>query len=169
MSFGPGRLLGLDFGTVRIGVAVSDSRQAIASPLQVIRRGPEILDDYLNIHAIVQEYEVVGVVVGLPLALSGRELSSAMAIRQEVVALSKVLVVPVEFVDERLSSVEVQARRQEMRRLSDSSRRGGRGGVARTYRRKGTQRGPQVIDDLAASIILQSYLDRHHLPESRHD
>jgi len=153
-----GRILGLDLGTVRIGVAISDSRQILASPHAVLRR--EDTDVYRSISKFVEEYSVIQVVVGLPLSLSGRDSGSTRAVKSEVGTLRDLLEVPVTLVDERLSSVEANARREELRRLSNSVRRGGRGGTARTYTKRGTPKGPAVIDDLAATVILQSHLDR---------
>ena len=153
-----GRVLGLDLGTVRIGVALSDSRQILASPHAILRR--DDTDVYRSIERIVEEFSVIQVVVGLPLSLSGRDSGSTRAVKSEVGRLRDLLEVPVILVDERLSSVEVTARREELRRLSNSVRRGGRGGVAKTYSKRGTPKGPAVIDDLAATVILQSHLDR---------
>lgn len=153
-----GRILGLDLGTVRIGVSISDSRQILASPHAVLRR--EDHDVHQSIREIVEEYQVVQVIVGLPLSLSGRDSGSTRAVKSEVGTLRDMLDVPVTLVDERLSSVEANARREELRRLSNSVRRGGRGGIARTYTKRGTPKGPAVIDDLAATVILQSHLNR---------
>ncbi len=153
-----GRILGVDLGSVRVGVALSDSRHILASPLAVLRR--DETDVHGAIGKIVKEYAVIQVVVGLPLSMTGRDSVSTRAVKSEVGVLRDLLDVPVILVDERLSSVEVNARREELRRLSNSVRRGGRGGTARTYGKRGTPKGPAVIDDLAAAIILQSHLDR---------
>ena len=153
-----GRILGIDLGTVRVGVALSDSRQILASPHAVLRR--DDTDVYDAINNVVKEYAVTQVVVGLPLSLTGRDSVSTRAVKSEVGILRDLLDVPVILVDERLSSVEANSRREELRRLSNSVRRGGRGGTARTYTKRGTPKGPAVIDDLAAAVILQSHLDR---------
>lgn len=153
-----GRILGLDLGTVRIGVALSDSRQILASPHAILRR--EDTDVYKSISKIVEEYSVVQIIVGLPLSLSGRDSGSTRAVKSEVGTLRDRLEIPVTLIDERLSSVEANARREELRRLTNSVRRGGRGGIAKTYTKRGTPKGPAVIDDLAAAVILQSHLDR---------
>jgi len=153
-----GRILGLDLGTVRVGIALSDSRQILASPHAVLRR--EDADVHRAVAKIIEEYAVIQVVVGLPLSLSGGDSISTRAVKSEVGTLRDLLEVPVILVDERLSSVEANARREQLRRLSNAVRRGGRGGVARTYSKRGTPKGPAVIDDVAATIILQSHLDR---------
>ena len=154
-----GRVLGLDLGTVRIGVALSDTSRTVATPREVIHRAKSRADDHRRIQALVEEHGVIGVVVGHPLSLSGERTAAARAVEAEVQLLRELLTVPVTLVDERLTSVEVNARRSEVRRLSDASRRGGRGGAGRTYHQHGAAKGPPVIDDLAASVILQSYLD----------
>ncbi len=155
-----GRILGLDLGSVRIGVALSDSRQILASPQGIIRRTESHAQDHERVRQIVEEFSVAKVIVGLPLSLSGRDSHSSRATKIEVGELRDLLEIPVEMVDERLTSVEVSARREELRQLSNSVRRGGRGGTARTYGKRGTPKGPAVIDDLAAAVILQSFLDR---------
>ncbi len=153
-----GRILAIDLGAVRVGVALSDSRQILASPYSVLRR--DGIDVHNSLRKIVEDNAVVQVVVGLPLSLSGRDSTSTRAVKSEVEVLRDVLGVPVILVDERLSSVEANARREELRRLSNSVRRGGRGGTARTYTKRGTPKGPAIIDDLAAAVILQAHLDR---------
>jgi putative Holliday junction resolvase len=157
----PGRLLGLDLGSVRVGYALSDSRQILASPQGIIQRGATHAEDHLRIQALVEEFGVVAVIVGLPLSLSGGESLSSRGAKIEVGELIDLLEVPVRLVDERLSSVEVNTRREELRRLSNAARRGGRGGSAKSYGKKGAPKGPAVIDDLAAALILQSYIDRN--------
>lgn len=155
-----GRILGIDLGSVRIGIAMSDSRQLLASPHVVLRREDTHEKDHQRIADLVGEYGIVEVVVGLPISLTGKDSASSRATKREVGELRDLLEVPVALVDERLSSVEVHARREELRRMRNAARRGGRGGVARTFGQKGTAKGPAVIDDLAAAIILQSFLDR---------
>jgi putative Holliday junction resolvase len=155
-----GRILALDLGTVRIGVAISDSRQILATPHEVIRRTEARAGDHHRIAKMVDELAITEVVVGLPLSLSGRDSGSSRAVKIEVAELRDLLEVPVSLADERLSSVEANARREEIRQLSNAVRRGGRGGTARTFGKKGTPKGPAVIDDLAAAIILQAFLDR---------
>jgi putative Holliday junction resolvase len=133
-----GRLLGVDLGTVRIGIAVSDSAQHIALAHQVLRRSGEAEQDRRAVAALVEEFGAVGVVVGMPLRLSGEIGPAARAALGEVEALTALLTVPVATVDERLSTVEATRRQREG---------GGRG------RRR-------AVDDAAAAVFLQGFLDR---------
>lgn len=155
-----GRVLGLDLGTVRIGLAVSDSRRALASPYGVFRRCATTVEDHNKIREVVNEYTISLIVVGLPLSLSGSDSASSTAARLEVAQLEDRVGIPVLLIDERLSTVEASARRRELAELQNAARRGGRGGRSRTYSKRSTPKGPPVVDDRAAAIILQSYLDR---------
>ncbi|MBX2802879.1 MAG: Holliday junction resolvase RuvX [Myxococcales bacterium] len=140
-----GRILGLDVGTKTIGVAVSDPTGLLASPVcTVSRKG--VRTDVVALQAIVAEREVQAVVVGLPLELDGSEARSARLARQIGVALGEATSLPVHYVDERYTSVD--AERQLI--AADVSR----------ARRK------QVIDQQAAVIILQTFLDH---PELTHE
>jgi putative Holliday junction resolvase len=133
-----GRLLGLDFGTVRIGVAISTPEQTISSPLEIYTRRSERLDtSYFQ--TLVKENRVVGAVVGLPMHVSGEEGTSAQFAREFGAWFTSITNRPVTYWDERYTS-SVAA---DM--LRDA-------GVARSKRK-------QRIDMLAAQILLQSYLD----------
>jgi putative Holliday junction resolvase len=133
------RALGLDLGSVRIGVATSDPGRVIASPYDVISRGKDHATDHAAITAAVLDTEAAVVVVGLPKNLSGKETAAAQAVRAEVDELRAALAVPVVFWDERLSTVTAQ-----------------RSLIAGGMRRK--QRKDNV-DKVAAAVILQSWLD----------
>jgi putative Holliday junction resolvase len=133
------RALGLDLGTVRIGVATSDPGRVIASPYAVITRGKDHAADHAAIAAAVAESDASIVVVGLPRAMSGKETAAARTVRAEAEELRAVLDVPLVFWDERLSTVTAQ------RSLIA-------GGVRR-QQRKGS------VDKVAAAVILQSWLD----------
>lgn len=133
--------LGVDVGTVRIGVAACDPSALLATPLETVRRGRGDLD---RVVALAAEHEVLEVVVGLPRHLSGAEGASAGDARTFAAALARRLApVPVRLVDERLSTVTAQ------RGLRDSGLTGKR--AARTRR--------DVVDQAAAVVILQSALD----------
>ncbi len=140
-----GRILGLDAGDRRIGVAISDPDRHFALPLRSIERNGHEFD---AIGSLVRDEEVTEVVVGLPLSLSGesgKQAQSATAFADDLAAR---LQLPVHLWDERLST-------QEAIRMGQGERRGGRGS---------RQRGPQIdVDAMAASIILQAYLDRQRL------
>ena len=132
------RVLALDIGEKRIGVAVSDPSGTVASPL-VVLDATRALGDGRDLTKLAEEYEVELVVVGLPLSLEGTEGPQAERVRRAAARLAGFLRVPVEFADERLSSV------QASRAMSD---------VGATQRK---QRGS--VDMVAAAVFLQSYLD----------
>jgi len=134
-----GRLLGVDLGDARIGLALSDPLGIIAQPLDTVRAvGARV--DANAICRIVEEHEVTTVVIGLPLLMSGGEGSRAVAARTFAERLRRRLHgVSVELWDERLTSVSAQ-------RTMIS-------GGARRARRK------QKVDTMAAMLILQSFLD----------
>ncbi|MEZ4271934.1 MAG: Holliday junction resolvase RuvX [Myxococcota bacterium] len=134
------RILALDVGSVRIGVAMSDPLGITAQPLSVIDRRRS--DALANIQALIDEYGATRIVVGLPLRLDGSEGPAVQAINDFVTQLRESLAgrpVDVETWDERLST------KQAERLMIDA-------GVRRQKRR-------QSIDKVAATLILQSYLD----------
>jgi putative Holliday junction resolvase len=133
------RVVGLDLGTKRIGVAVSDRSGTIASPLVVLERGRSRAADHARIAELVSAEEAERVVVGLPISLSGADGPAARAAREEAAALATVVGVPVETHDERLTTVTAE------RRLAERGVRG--------------QRRRAVVDKEAAAVILQSWLD----------
>ncbi len=132
------RVLGLDLGDVRIGVAISDPDRRLALPLGTVHTGAPA--DLKAIAELVREHEVTLVVVGHPLMLSGGPGTRARHAEEFVAALRQVLPVPVVLHDERLSTVE-----------ADKALRGA-GAGGRDRRR--------AVDRSAAAVILQSYLDR---------
>jgi len=134
-----GRVLALDVGDVRIGVAVSDPDRTIALPAGTIQvaGGPQ---DLKAVAALVREHDVADVVVGLPLSLSGRRGPAAMRAEEFADGLRLVLAVPVHLQDERLTTVEA-----------------GRGLRAAGANAKKARR---AIDQASASLILQAFLDR---------
>ena len=136
-----GRILGVDLGTRRIGLAVSDPSGVIASPLRVIERRGDPDADRAAILAAAREAEAERIVVGLPTELSGRAGPAARTARAEVEALRAAAPdLPVVLVDERLTTVIAE------RSLVQA-------GVRRKDRRA-------KVDKVAAAVILQSYLDR---------
>jgi putative holliday junction resolvase len=136
----PGRLLGLDLGARRIGVAVSDSAQTVATPVTFVERARDRSADHAAIAGLAADYEVVGVVVGLPVSLSGHNGTAARGVLEEVGALRSTVGVDVETIDERFTTVAA----------SSALRRGGRASK--------DQRG--VIDQTAAALLLQDWIDR---------
>ena len=135
-----GRVIGLDLGRARIGVAVSDSDRTVATPIEVVTRSRDAAADRRRLGDIVREWEATTVVVGLPLSLSGQVGPAAKAALVEVEALRATFGVPVETYDERLSTVTAE------RSLMDQSLR------APARRR--------VVDKVAAAVVLQAWLDR---------
>jgi putative Holliday junction resolvase len=98
-----GRLAGVDFGTVRIGIAISDARQTLASPLDNYTRGARD-EDVRYFQRLVKEEALVGFVVGLPVHMSGDESQKSQEARTFGKWLMDVTGLPVDFYDERFSS-----------------------------------------------------------------
>jgi putative Holliday junction resolvase len=135
-----GRLLGLDLGSRRIGVAVTDSGRAVATGVATVARTGDPGRDHAAIATLVEEYGAVGVVVGMPYSLDGRVGPAAAAVLEEVTALREALRVEVDTVDERLTTVAAAGA------LRASGRRG--------------RRARAVIDQAAAAVLLQTWIDR---------
>jgi putative Holliday junction resolvase len=133
------RAVGLDLGARRIGVALCDSAGTLATPYEVVLRSGDRQRDHRRIAELVAEAEAEVVVVGLPLSLDGSVGPAAAGVQAEVAELREHLGVPVEVWDERLSTVEAGRRLQSA-------------GVPGRKRR-------HVIDQVAATVILQSWLD----------
>lgn len=135
-----GRVLGLDLGDARIGVAVSDPDRRLAVSVGTVHVG-QPPGELKAVAALVREHEATLVVLGLPLSMSGDQGPAARHAAAFADALGSVLDVPVMFQDERLSTAEAE----------------------RVLRAAGV-RGPErrkVIDRSAAAVILQAWLDAH--------
>ena len=132
------RLLGLDVGDVKIGVAVCDSLEFAAFPVGLVRRVGSLKRDVAAVAALVAEQEAEGIVVGLPLSLNGEAGPQAQKTQGFAKALANVLALPIVLWDESLSSVEAEE-------LLIAQ------GVSRAKRR-------ERIDQTAAALILESYL-----------
>ena len=138
------RCLGLDIGDRRIGVALSDSEGILASPFTIIER----TDDIQALEAvtdIITREQAGRVIVGLPRSLDGSLGGQAEKVKEFAEKLSRQLEIPLEYRDERLTTVMAQ-------RLKRAS--GGKKG-----------RGKTRYDAQAAAIILQGYLDESHQPD----
>ncbi|CAM4233035.1 Holliday junction resolvase RuvX [Nocardiopsis rhodophaea] len=136
--------LAVDPGNARIGVASSDPSGLLATPVETIPRGSGDLD---RIARLVLEYEAREVIVGYPASLSGQEGPAARGARQFAEALAtKLAPIPVRLVDERLTTVTAQG---QLRSGASYGKRGAKGGKARR----------SVIDQAAATVLLQSALD----------
>jgi putative Holliday junction resolvase len=136
----PVRVVGVDLGERRIGVAVSDSAARVATPYEVVERRGDRGAEHADIARIVQEVGALRVVVGLPLSMDGTEGPAARSARYEAAELAGRLPVGVELHDERLSTVQA----------TRSMRQAGAGTRARRRR----------VDPVAAAVMLQSWLDR---------
>lgn len=135
MSAPRGVVVAVDVGTVRVGVAASDPHRILASPVETVT-APGVA----RVAAIVAERSAVLVLVGLPTSLSGRaESASADMAREFATSLAELTAVPVELVDERLTTVTATAA------LRASGRRG--------------KQARQLVDQAAAVALLQGYLD----------
>ena len=132
-----GRIMGLDYGTRRIGVAMSDGLHLIAQPHSVLDADSEQLASELR--RLVDDNEVELIVVGLPVNLSGNETLSAGGARQLAALAAQVTGLPVELADERFTTKTAEQSLLE--------------GNVRRRRRK------QLIDKVAAAVMLQAFLD----------
>ena len=148
------RVVGVDRGTRRVGVAVSGDRGMVGTRHTVLRRTTGAQAERGALVAIVRELGAGLVVVGLPLSLDGTVGPAARWAGEEADALAALLDVPLELHDERLSTVSAVR--------PPWPERGGRPGTGR--RRPG--RGRRPVDDRAAAVMLQSWLDAHR-PEPR--
>ena len=128
--------LGIDVGTVRVGVARSDLHGMLATPVETVARGAGDLERIL---VLATEVDAVEIVVGLPLALSGRETASTADARGFATQLAELASVPVRLVDERLSTVSANQAIRSSGKTQKQSR--------------------PMIDQVAAVIILQHALD----------
>jgi putative Holliday junction resolvase len=134
-----GRVLALDWGAVRTGVALSDETQRVASPLGTLHRRPGKRFPLRRLLALLGEHKPVGVVVGLPLTADGEEGESARGARALADEVERRIGVPVELWDERMSTA---------RALEAIREQGGK-----TRGRKGD------VDALAATVLLQHWLE----------
>jgi putative Holliday junction resolvase len=133
-------VLGLDLGDARIGVAISDPDRRLAVPVGTIHVG-QPPGELKAVAALVAEHEATLLVIGLPRSMSGEEGSRAALAREFGAALDAIVRVPIEFQDERLSTVEAERALREA-------------GVTGRDRRR-------VVDRSAATVILQAWLDAH--------
>jgi putative Holliday junction resolvase len=132
----PGVRIGLDPGSVRIGVAVSDDAGVLATPRDPLTGGPESLD---HVATLVQQVRPLEIVIGIPLTMSGFEGPSAKTTREWATRLAGHIDVDVRLVDERLSTVQAQRSYREQGRSTRSTR--------------------DRIDSAAAAVVLQFALD----------
>jgi len=130
------RIMGLDMGDRRVGVALSDPLGILASPLTIISRTDEEADIEAII-AIARQYEVGRIIIGLPLSMDGSLGTQANKVKEFAAELSCQMDIPIEFKDERLSTVLAKRIVRNVRKTNRETR----------------------YDAAAAALILQSYLD----------
>ena len=143
------RILGVDLGSKRIGLAVADAGIGIARPLSTVNRGATLDDDVDALGGVCREQDVTELVIGLPIEAAGGEGAMAAGAREWAAAIGERLALPVTLRDERLSSFEAE------RRLGRMPRGRSGGPPSRTQRNAYRAR----IDREAASVILQDELD----------
>lgn len=132
------KILALDFGDVRIGLATSDSLGIIATGRETYVRKSE-KDDFIYLKNFIEQEKVERVVIGLPLNMDGTEGERAILTRDFGDNLAEYVNIPISYFDERLTSIEAEK-------------------ILITHNMKRKKR-KDIIDQLAATIILRSYLD----------
>jgi len=137
-----GRILGIDFGRRRVGLAISDPTATIAQPLPALTRREGKRPPVAAITALAQQHEVTEIVIGLPLSLQGDETAWTAEVREFGAKLADRTGVPVSWLDERMTSVLAE---KTVRSL----------GLKRSERERKDR-----VDTAAALLILQAYLDR---------
>lgn len=137
------RALGIDLGSKRIGVALSDSAGTMATPYEVVHRSGSREADHRRIKALADEAGAECLVVGLPLSLDGSVGRAAQAALDEADELAAAVGLPVEMWDERLSTVSADRDLMTIDMNAQARRR--------------------VVDKVAASIMLQAWLDHRRL------
>jgi putative Holliday junction resolvase len=136
-----GRLLGVDYGTKRVGLAISTPDRTIASPLSIYHRRNDSLDAR-NYKSVIDDYRIVGIVLGLPIHVSGEESQKSAEARKYGSWMTLISGLPVEYWDERYTSAVAE----DYLLGADLTR----------------QKRKQRLDMVAAQIMLQAYLDYHH-------
>lgn len=134
-----GRILAVDPGEKRIGIAISDPSQTVAQPLTTLTRRAGKRFPLRDFILLVEEHTPVGVVMGLPLAPDGSQTPGTVAVQDVGALIHGKIEIPVVYRDERMSTARVHKAIREM------------GG--------GTRGRKQDIDQLAATVLLQTYLD----------
>lgn len=149
MKTKPTRLIGIDFGAARIGVAYSDEQKIIAMPMTIVKTEAKSeatvkkVARELESHAEANHYTIAEIVIGLPLMMSGRVGLQADEVKHFVKLLAAAIAVPIVTWDERLTTVQADRSMRE-------------GHMTRKKR-------AQIVDTVAAVIILQNYLDHKKL------
>jgi len=135
------RILGIDYGEVRVGLSLSDLTQTIANPFKtIIYKSADNLLDQLK--EIIAENEVEKLVVGVPYNMKGEDTKQTLKVKEFISFLESNLSYNVELIDERLSSIEAEKTMHKMNIKTGHNK--------------------SDIDKIAASVILQEYLDSYH-------
>lgn len=148
------RLMALDVGEARIGVAISDATGFLASPYTTLHISRDEKQIWIAIQRLIGETEAEGLVIGLPISLDGQIHSQGKRIQSFAERLRPQIAIPLTFWDERLSTVEAQRLLAERGQVMGRKQQSGRQSTQRKRRQRG-----QEIDALAAAVILQDYLD----------
>ncbi|HXP16613.1 MAG TPA: Holliday junction resolvase RuvX [Terriglobales bacterium] len=135
---GPARILGMDVGSKRIGLAVSDPLGITAQGLETLQRQNKRLD-FERLERVIREYHVAGIVIGLPLRMSGAEGTQSEKMQDFGEEIRRRFRLPVHLWDERLSSAQANRLLRE---------------TEMSIKRRG-----EVVDQMAAVLILQSWMD----------
>ncbi len=132
------RIMGIDHGAVRVGIAISDPMQIIARPYKVIINNDDLFNEIIN---IIKEENIGKIILGLPLNLDGEDTQKTKEVRNFAEKLKKDISIPVILWDERYTTVEANEALQKMGyNIHDSK---------------------DVIDKVAASLILRNYLENN--------
>jgi putative holliday junction resolvase len=154
----PARILALDYGRARIGLAIAGAEAALAQPLATLDRINRN-EDMRRLRELVREHGVNQIVVGLPLRLDGTRGEMAEEAARFGERVRKQLGLPVEMVDERLTSWEAE------RLLEEHQGRTMHAASSKKRKKESTKPG---VDAMAAALILKEYLDRRHAePEAK--
>ena len=133
------RVIGIDLGSKRIGIALSDTDLTVATPLDVVERSGNVEKDHITILKITDEWEVQKIIVGLPISLDGTLGPSAQSVMDEIKMLRGVTDIPIETHDERFTTVTAEQILLQQNVKRDKKKR--------------------IIDKVAAAIILQGWID----------
>ncbi len=136
------RVIGVDLGSKRIGIALSNSDLTVATPYDVIQRAKKADKDHIAILKIAHEWEAKKIIVGLPISLDGTLGASARSVISEIEKLKTITDIPIETHDERFTTVTAEQ-------------------ILLQQNVKGDKR-KSVVDKVAAAIILQGWIDSYN-------
>lgn len=151
----PGKILALDYGRARIGLALADSEARIAAPHNTLERVNRN-EDMRRLRELVRDHNVTQIVVGLPLRLDGSHGDMAEETTRFANRLRKQIAVPVAMMDERLTSWEAERilEEEQGRRITHETTHDGK------RKRLSNAQGKYTVDAIAATVILREYLSR---------